>query len=445
MIKPKIVSLFSGVGGLDLGFVDSGFDVSLAIDSDPAAVLAYNLNFGHRAKTVDVTSEDYYQSLNEVGHCDVLLGGFPCQGFSKAGPKRIDDVRNTLYLAMIQALEKLRPPIFIAENVDGLSQNFNGEMLSQIVQDCEQSGYKVEWKILDASWFGVPQHRRRIIIVGIREDLANDSRFIWPVAEYRPVLRNGERNLVEEYPSWASQEDLKPPQTLRDALVGAQDKPDHVLDGVVSPKVKAILSRIGPEQKLCNVRHDKASVRTWDIPDVFGVTSAKERLILETIARNRRHRKFGDIPNGNPLAREVIETLAGVCISDAELRSLSDRRYLKCIDEKWDISGAKFASGIFRRPALDSPSPTVLTSFHNARFMAHPVEPRPFSIREVARLQSFPDSFQFLSAGVEALDAYRLIGNAVPPRLAKKVAESARTLLQGLEASDRYNSQSVAK
>jgi DNA (cytosine-5)-methyltransferase 1 len=445
MINPTVVSLFSGTGGLDLGFRSAGFDVSLAIDSDPAAVKAYNWNFGHKARLVDVRSIEFIRALNETGNCDVLLGGFPCQGFSKAGPKRIDDDRNSLYFAMIDAMRILRPSIFVAENVDGLSQNFNGEILKKIVEDCEAEGYKVDWKIVDAAWFGVPQHRRRIVIVGIREDLVSSVDFRWPDAEHASVSRNGERNLAESYPSWLPASVLKEPVTLRDAIHDATGLADHILDGPVPSKAKAILAQIGPGQKLCNARHDASSVRTWDIPEAFGSTTAREREILEVIARNRRHRKYGSIPNGNPLALDVIQELLGTPLDIEELRSLAQRKYLKQINDKWDISGGMFASGAFKRPDIDSPSPTVLTSFHNARFMAHPYEDRPFTVREVARIQTFPDDFQFLESGIATADAYRLIGNAVPPKLAQTVAKAVLLALENeFQADNGYALNRVA-
>ncbi len=432
MSTPTIVSLFAGAGGLDLGFVQEGFAIKLALDSDPAAVAVHNANLGQHAKKLDVRDHSFTRELEDVRSCDLLLGGFPCQGFSKAGPKKVDDTRNVLYRSMITAMEVLRPAMFVAENVDGLSQNYNGQVLAQIVRDCEQAGYVVEWRIVDASWFGVPQHRRRILIVGTRADLSTHMSFVWPSAQHTPLKRNGERHLAEAYPNWAPA--LHPPRTLRVALTGANKMVDHVIENAPNEKIFTLLSRIGPGQKLCNARHDLTSVKTWDVPTVFGEVSLKERRILEIIARNRRHKKYGNIPNGNPLSRATIESLLTEPVTDLELSSLEERKYLKRVDDRWDLRGAMFASGSYKRPLLDQPSPTVLTSFNNPRFMAHPVENRPFTVREVARIQTFPDDYRFLLTGVTIADAYRLIGNAVPPLLARLVARSALDAFSSLQS-----------
>ena len=427
--NPSVVSLFSGAGGLDHGFASNGFEIKLAVDHDADAVAVYEHNLGHAAQVMDVRDPGFAEAVTSVGSCDVLLGGFPCQGFSKAGPKREDDDRNSLYQAMIFGLATLRPSMFIAENVDGLSQNFSGGVLAQIVEDCESQGYQVEWRIVDAAWFGVPQHRRRIVIVGVREDLSEVVKFDWPIADHVPIDRNGERSQVHAYPSWSSA-GLVPARTLASAIEGAALASDHVLDGDRPERERLILRHVGPGQKLCNARHDATSVRTWDIPQVFGAVSRRERDILETIARNRRHRKYGSIPNGNPLPIAVISSILGDEVLVEELESLEERRYVKRVDDRWDLRGAMFASGSYKRPISSSPSPTVLTSFNNPRFMAHPTEDRPFTVREVARLQTFPDDFQFLSAGVSPQSAYRLIGNAVPPLLARKIAAAVWRSLQ---------------
>ncbi|CCW12702.1 DNA-cytosine methyltransferase [Rhodococcus aetherivorans] len=429
---PRVVSLFSGCGGLDLGFLRAGFTLEFACDHDPAAVRTYSHNIPHSAELLDVTAPAFPQRLVEIGSCDVLLGGFPCQGFSKAGPKNIGDQRNQLYKAMIRALEVVQPAIFVGENVDGISQNFNGQFLNQIIKDCTNAGYEVDYQTVDASWFGVPQHRRRVFIVGLRRDLqlSQGHHIEWPAISHRPIHRNGERNIHDIYPYWLEQ--LAEPRTIDDAICHlgplGHEIPDHVVGKSWPDSAVAIMKKIGPGQKLCNARHDKTSVRTWDIPEAFGKTSSIERSVLETIVRNRRHKMYGSIPNGNPLSLEVIKNLTFNEIDEDFLDDLVARRFLKRIQDKWDVAGAMFASGIFRRPLPDQPSPTVLTNFENPRYFIHPRENRPFSVREVAALQTFPPDFLFLEAGVKPTDAYRLIGNAVPPLLAERIAESVLAL-----------------
>lgn len=416
-----VASLFSGCGGLDLGFIENGFQLEFAADNDPAAVAAYSANLRHNAELLDVKDDQFIDSLRNVGQCDVLLGGFPCQGFSKAGPKNQGDDRNVLYRAMISALKELSPRLFIAENVDGLAQNYSGELLKQIVKDCADVGYRVDWRILDAAWFGVPQHRRRIVIVGIRND--ETCSFQWPQATHTWVARKGERAIHDEYPNWASS--TTKPASMRDGLASLSlDSPDHITTVPVSVKDKAILAKVTEGRKLCNARNDATSVRTWEIPEAFGEVTNRERDLLEALARNRRHKRYGRIPNGNPLPIHVLREVFAADLEVAELQSLVERRFLKRTESGWDLRGAMFASGLFKRPFFDEPSPTVLTVFGNPRYFAHPIEPRPFTVREVARLQTFPDTFLFGEYGISPVDAYRLIGNAVPPRLGEELARA---------------------
>lgn len=433
MQRLTAVSLFCGAGGLDLGFQQAGFRIVYAADSDPAAVACHARNVSADCRVRDVTTAEFRSDLRRVGTVDVVLGGFPCQGFSKAGPKRADDDRNTLYRAMRDAVGLLHPRLFIAENVDGLKQNFAGSYLALIQSEFEAAGYSVEHRILDAAAFGVPQHRRRIFFVGTRA--GGTDRFRWPRPTHAAVARNGEFRITGfESASSGPPERLRRPRTIRDAihnLVGLDTRiPDHRVTGDWPQKYSAVFKAIGPGQKLCNVRHSPASVYTWEIPEVFGRTTIQERVVLETIAKHRRHREYGEIPNGNPLSSDVISALSGLPLSTTRtcVRALLRTGYLKVLDDKVDLKGAMFCSGLFKRPCWDAPAPTVLTNYHSPRYFLHPSEDRPFSLRECARLQSFPDSFVFAdeSVGVSLMDGYRLVGNAVPPLLARALATEAR-------------------
>jgi len=425
--------LFCGCGGLDLGFKESefGFELVFACDSDPAAVDAYARNVDGRVLALDVRDQSFRDAVSGVGPVDVVLGGFPCQGFSKAGPKRADDVRNHLYREMLWAVGQLKPNVFVAENVDGLSQNFSGVFVQRIAADFRDIGYSVEHRVLDALAYGVPQHRRRIFFVGVRE---GSYRFGWPPPSHASRVRNGEFKVDLEPLLWDERlAKLYPFRTIGDALSDLLELnpsvADHAVTGAWPKKYSVVFRAIGRGQKLCNVRHSDASVRTWDIPEVFGEVSPGQKAILETIARHRRHRVYGDIPNGNPLPIEEIERLLGVGVAD-EVESLVRKRYLKRLPGGFDLRGAMFCSGLFRRPRWDEPSPTVLTNFHNPRYFLHPLADRPFSLRECARLQGFPDSFVLTSPVVGLVDGYKLVGNAVPPPLARAFASAVGRLLE---------------
>jgi DNA (cytosine-5)-methyltransferase 1 len=172
-------------------------------------------------------------------------------------------------------------------------------------------------------------------------------------------------------------------------------------------------------------------VYTWEIPQVFGEVNDRETRILLTISKHRRHKKYGSIPNGNPLPQEEIEKLARLAEIGPDLDSLLRKNYIKRIDRRYDLKGAMFCSGIFKRPHWDEPAPTVLTNFHNPRYFIHPLADRPFSLRECARLQGFPDDFRIMGPKVDLLSGYRLIGNAVPPPLAAMFAGAVLKAMAG--------------
>ncbi len=443
--SPSVVSLFSGCGGFDLGFKELGFDLIYACDNDPAAVETYSRNIDDRVFLRDVNSPEFISDLRTIKTCDIVLGGFPCQGFSKAGPKQKNDPRNQLYVRMKDAVEILRPHLFIAENVDGLSQNFGGKFVDQIVSDFQLLGYQIEYRILDAAAYGAPQHRRRIFFVGVHSDFKGTFR--WPAATHNALSRNGEFKIAQELPlfnySDLTRATLLPVRTLRETILDIKELssklPDHTVVECWPKKYENIFKSIGERQKLCNVRHSETSVYTWDIPEVFGRVNNRERLVLETISKNRRHKKYGDIPNGNPLSINEIEELAGLSKISNEIGSLLKKGYLKQVQEKYDLKGAMFCSGLFKRPGWDSPAPTILTNFYNPRYFLHPSENRPFSLRECARIQGFPDSFRFTKESVknEIIDGYRLVGNAVSPIVSRRFAEAALELLTPRFAKER--------
>ena len=427
--KLRVLSLFSGCGGLDIPFSKDRYQIACAIDNDPSAIRCLKANLDCNAAVVDVTSDAFEQIIQGCGPVDIVLGGFPCQGFSKSGSKKADDPRNKLYTAMLRAVEVCRPSLFLAENVDGMAQNFNGTFVDRICTDFSEIGYSVKSRILNAVNYGVPQFRRRIFFVGTGRNGAGD--FEWPAPTHYGESRNGEFKTAWEVgnqPDLFQPVPLLPPPSISDAisdLLGMEKKvADQQLPDKVSERDRHVMAHIKEGQKLCNVRFSETSVYTWDIPEVFGETTKREKEILITIGKNRRKRQYGDVPNGNPLSQEVISELSGLQIAERELDNLVSKGFLKKIDERYDLKGAMFCSGLYKRPKWNSPSPTVLTVFNNPRYFFHPLEERPFTIRECARLQSFPDNFRFLDTGISSEDAYRLIGNAVPPKLSNALQGS---------------------
>jgi DNA (cytosine-5)-methyltransferase 1 len=447
MRKPTVFSLFSGCGGLDLGFKLVDFELVYACDNDPAAVDCYRRNLDANAVVRSVHSPEFIDDINSHQGVDVVLGGFPCQGFSKAGPKKESDPRNSLYQQMKNAVGILRPAVFVAENVDGLSQNFGGVFIDRICDEFAELGYEVEFRILQALEFGVPQYRRRIIFVGKQKQLK--ANFIWPTPTHKANNRNGEFK-IQRMPLFELSGDSEVhshPVSIADAISDLRsltvDALDHKVTNAWPKKYEHVFGAINEGQKLCNVRHSKTSVYTWQIPEVFGKVTKREKVILETIGKNRRHKIYGDIPNGNPLSVDCIEQLSSLNSVDKDVSSLLEKGYLKAIDGKYDLKGAMFCSGLFKRPNWKEPAPTVLTNFHNPRYFLHPLEDRPFTLRECARLQSFPDDFEICSESVDLVSGYRVIGNAVPPGLATRIAECVHTLIKRTSRSRRNTNETT--
>ncbi len=187
--KPKILSLFSGCGGLDLGFVQEGFELVWANDNFHEACQTYKRNFGDHIFEGDITEDLDFKKLPD---CDVITGGFPCQDFSmiwKRGGLGTD--RGNLYKYFVQAVSDKLPKVFVAENVKGLLTANSGKAISQIVNDFSnvgENGYRIYINLFNFAEYGVPQMRERVVIVGIRGDL--------DYAFEKPAPTNGPGNYV---------------------------------------------------------------------------------------------------------------------------------------------------------------------------------------------------------------------------------------------------------
>ncbi len=171
----KVVSLFSGAGGLDLGFIKAGHTVIWANDLYADAVDTYRKNIGNHIVFADIKDIP----SDAIPDCDIVIGGFPCQGFSVANVKRHEgDQRNTLYKELIRVIEAKKPKFFLAENVKGLTNLAKGKVFEMILSDFVGIGYRVVYKVLNAADYGVPQTRQRVFIVGVRNDL--DVEYTFP-------------------------------------------------------------------------------------------------------------------------------------------------------------------------------------------------------------------------------------------------------------------------
>lgn len=173
----KIISLFSGAGGLDLGLIQAGNTVIWANDIDKDAVATYKENIGDHIVCDDIKNID----ISTLPDADVVVGGFPCQGFSQANRLRtLEDDRNQLYRFFYNTIKIKQPKFFIAENVKGILSLGKGEAIKQIVSDFEVAGYITSVNLVNMADYGVPQTRQRVIIIGQRVDLGEKLRFKFP-------------------------------------------------------------------------------------------------------------------------------------------------------------------------------------------------------------------------------------------------------------------------
>ena len=173
----KIISLFSGAGGLDLGLIKAGNEIIWANDIDKDAVETYKANIGTHIICDDIKNID----IDTLPDADVVVGGFPCQGFSVANRLRtVEDNRNQLYKFFYSTIKVKQPKYFIAENVKGILSLGKGEVIKQIVADFEDAGYITTVNLVNMANYGVPQTRQRVIIIGQRKDIADRMLFIFP-------------------------------------------------------------------------------------------------------------------------------------------------------------------------------------------------------------------------------------------------------------------------
>lgn len=190
------ISLFCGAGGLDMGFERAGFRTIWANDFEPDACKTHE-----RWSTAKVVCGDIAKvNEDDVPAADIMLGGFPCQGFSLSGPRKIDDSRNVLYKHYVRMIKAKKPLMFVGENVKGLLTMGNGSIIDAIINDFSECGYNVHYKLLNAKDYGVPEDRERVIIVGFRKDLDIQDFQFPPARNYIVTMREALKNIPAPKP-----------------------------------------------------------------------------------------------------------------------------------------------------------------------------------------------------------------------------------------------------
>ncbi|MEK6364984.1 MAG: DNA cytosine methyltransferase [Burkholderia gladioli] len=393
MKQLRTVSLFSGCGGLDLGFHHEGFVNVGAYDINPIVIETFRQNINNAAYVADLGRE----MVDIPTNVDVLLAGSPCQGFSLAGKRDIHDPRNNLLVRAGEYALSVRPRVFLAENVPGALSGELKRYWASLDKLLVSNGYRTRTIEIEATQVGAAQTRRRVFLIA------------W----------TGKRDLNISIPEVANE------PTLRDALKNLPRDAEHAQHTTLKSESTdiQIAECIKPGQKLSNVRRGPNTVHTWHIPGVFGRTTKAERELLDGLIGLRRRLRTRLKGDADPVSIDAIREHAGR-EADRLVERLIKKGYLRMINGSIDL--ANTFNGKYRRLAWDRPSYTVDTYFGNPRYFLHPTEHRGFSVREAARIQGFPDSFTFHGTMREN---FQMIGNAVSPKVSRYLAGVIRTLL----------------
>lgn len=383
----KALSIFSGCGGLDLGFLQQGIFSQAAHDIDDGALATYQNNLPPVAKKSDLSKTT---PVFEGGH--VLLAGAPCQGFSTAGKRRIEDPRNALLLRIGDIARENRPKVIIVENVPAAYSGMHRSLWQALENRLRVAGYNVRSIILEGQRCGLAQRRKRLFLLSwLGSDCLNVS------------IENSS------------------PLTVREALTGIDQENSNEIEWPKDGSDEWIIARhIPPGHKLSNVRNSTLSIATWDIPEVYGKTSKKEKQILLAVSKLRRRERIRSHGDGDPVHIDRLTQYIGSSVK-AEIHRLFTANYLRQIGDCVELK--QTYNGRYRRLKWNTLSPTVDTRFGRIDLFLHPEEHRGMTTREAARLQGFPDNFEFIGSKKSKFDQ---IGNAVPPPMAATLARFVR-------------------
>jgi DNA (cytosine-5)-methyltransferase 1 len=386
----KVLSLFSGAGGLDLGFKKVGFDIVFANDFDADACDTYRQNLGDHISCSDIKD---IKSSSIPDECDVILGGFPCQGFSVANNKRyIDDPRNYLYREMIRIIADKKPKIFVAENVKGMMTLGKGKAFQQIQEDFRNIGYEVSAHLLNTANYGIPQSRHRVIIIGNNIAVKN----IFP----DDIMKRVGKKLTTE----KAIGDLKDiPISYNPIKIGRKTIYNHIAFQNVSDKFLGRKYEVN-QHDICDYLkywRNLRKISTKKIDEIFGYRHTAGHWF-------RKDNNSGSIPKPSDWWR-LKQILEFDDTYDEQVTTLEEKQII-------------FEQSL-RIVNWTTPSDTITASVPEI----HINRERRLSVRECARLQTFPDDFIF-SGSLNSM--HRQIGNAVPVKFAEILAKCVKKMLE---------------
>lgn len=421
--KLKVISLFSGAGGMDLGFINAGFEIVWANDLLEDAVNSYRKNIGKHLLKGDITK---ISSEDIPNNPDVIIGGFPCQGFSVANTRRTtEDKRNFLYKEMLRIIADKNPKFFVAENVKGLLSLAKGKVFEMIKSDFESLGYKVEARILNAAEYGVPQARERVIIIGNRIGVENPFPAKTHYLEATPEeMRKGllpaitteqaigflQNKKITNNTIKISKEELKKHiqnTNITDInsfydMLGVSENDSEILikNHIASENVAETFwgrKYVVNQEEICDyLRYwrDKSTWTTKKIDEYFGYSHTAGHWF-------RKDNKSGSIPKPEDWW-ELKKILSFDDKYDEQVTTLVEKEI-------------KFEQSL-RITNWDRPSDTITATSPEI----HINKKRRLSARECAILQTFPLNYEFTGS---LNKMYTQIGNAVPVCLATKIAK----------------------
>ena len=435
-MKKKVISLFSGAGGMDLGIIKAGFEVIWANDFEKDAVETYRRNIGNHIVLGDITMISSKEIPLKKGEVDLIIGGFPCQGFSIANKNRsMEDKRNFLYKEMLRIIKDKKPKFFIAENVKGILSLHNGEVIKMILKDFEDLGYKVDVKLLNAADYGVPQQRERVIIMGNRLGLKNP----YPKKTHADLFPGEENYLL--FDEKLKGTNLKPYITVEQTIgfLSEIDVQNDKLNDFVKVGKRKIYNHIANTSVKDTFWGRKHEVNQADICDYLRYYRDKSEWTTKKIDNYfgykhtaghwfRKDNKSGSIPKPSDWwkLKKILKF---------------DDKYDKVVTEFIE-KPIKFEQSL-RITNWNRVSDTITATSPEI----HVNKKRRLSARECAMLQTFPDSFVF-SGNLSS--QYRQIGNAVPVLLAEKIGLEIKKKLDEHEknfekGNIKYEEQNIRK
>jgi len=473
---PRVLDLFAGCGGLSLGFQRAGFHILGGIEKDPRAAWTHAANL-HReapseireqlARSRDISQLPPEEILADLGQpteaVDVLIGGPPCQAYARVGRAKLRDIREhpeafrhdergRLYLQYLRYVEVLEPLAVLIENVPDILNYGGRNLASEIASHLHDLGYRVACSLLNAAHYGVPQTRRRVYILACRQDLGLRPAFPRPLHRIAS-LPSGYREFTtllgelrrKEASIWGSPDQGAGPEedmstlplavTVKEAIGDLPALTAHLTGEMAGGRRRfdALLPYAAPP------RSDFAREMREGWPGFEGGAGVSDhviRLLPRDYPIFARMQADDDYPKAHQIAMELLA--AEVERQGEKGRSLVPgspqwETLKKAVVPPYDPS--KFPNK-WRKMAADTPARTLLAHLaHDGYTHIHPddSQARTISVREAARLQSFPDGFRFY----EAMNpAFRMIGNAVPPKMAFHLARPLfRQLRKAAKAS----------